>query len=177
MTKFKVVNPLIFGSLNTTYEAKEPLEAAKQFWNSLTVEHNYISGNVPKFIFTLIDEDSKKLYHFEVREKPNENNEVDFCIKQLDEKIPKDTVNGFLNGVNKITDDMNTQMGGRRRKRYDDSSSDSDDFSLWKYYKRHSVKPISYWWYNPVLYNVDYVSSLIFTPPLQPYVTTWVKID
>ena len=64
MGMFKLINPVITGSFEDQYEASTPEAAAKKFWDALTSDGKYVTGNVPRFMFTLQDLSSEKLHHF-----------------------------------------------------------------------------------------------------------------
>jgi len=183
MGKFKLVNPVIIGTFVDTYEAGSSDEAAKKFWDSLTVDNKYISGNVPKFLFTLMDTSDNELYHYMVKEKP-EGSHADYSISKVDVSMTPKDKKEFLATIDKVKEDsskMMNQSGGKRR-RYEedddsDDSSDSDIDDLFKYVRlRNSFKPISYWWYTPALYNIDTVFTPNFVAPISPYVQLWIPI-
>lgn len=182
MGKFELVNPVILGTFGTSYTAKSSEEAAKLFWQKLTADGQFVSGNIPKFMFTLMDDDNE-LYHFVVKEKTNGSN-VDFNIEPLKNEMSEAEKKSFIDEVKKIrtttTNVMNKQAGGKSYRKYDrdddSSSSDSDDEDeMFKYLRlNNAYKPISYWWYTPVLYRTTSVYSPSFVAPLSPYVHLWV---
>jgi len=184
MKKFRLVNPVITGTFNTTYEASNSDEAAKMFWKTLTEEKKYITGNVPKFLFTLMDE-TGNLFHYMVKEKA-EGSYADYTIEKVDVKLSDEEEKKFLEEVEKVQknnekleEKETEQAGGKRRKRYDDSSSSSSDSDddideLFKYIRlKKANRPISYWWYTPGLYNTDSVFTPTFVAPISPYVQLW----
>ena len=93
--------------------------------------------------------------------------------------------NNFVNHIEKLGKNIDTQIGGRRKKRYEedldssssDSDSDSDDnvrYTRSKFYN-NDKHPFYYWWYNPMLYTVygsHYNSIYIptFSVPFYPYI-------
>lgn len=182
MSSFKLVNPLILGDLNTEYSAKNAKDAADQAWNSLS---KHITGNVPRFGFSLKDNSSDKLYHFLVKEKISNNKIVDYSIDPVDIKMTDQQEKGFVNHVNKLNSKINSQIGGKKKKRYekdddDDESSSSSSSDSDKVYNKlnfyNSKKyPFYYWWYNPLIYTIygtKYNSVYIptFTLPFYPYI-------
>jgi hypothetical protein len=183
MGKFKLVNPVIIGTFVDTYETSSSDEAAKKFWDSLTSDNKYISGNVPKFLFTLMNTSNNELHHYMVKEKP-EGSHADYSISKVDVTMTSKQKKEFLNEINKVRTDsskMLEQSGGKRR-RYeddddDDDSSDSDVDDLFRYVRlRNAFKPISYWWYTPALYNIDTVFTPNFVAPISPYVQLWIPM-
>lgn len=184
MGKFKLVNPVIIGSFKSTYESSNALDAAKQFWNELT-ENNYITNNVPQFLFTLEDVKDKSLHHCVVKESAAGNSKfTDFNIEKVNVDLSSQQKTDFLSEVNKVTKQVNNkvnkQTGGKSRKRYkDDSSSSSDDSDDEDDYLRsirlkRLKQPIVYWWYSPNIYGVRTIFTPTFVSPLHPYVQLWV---
>lgn len=176
MTTYKLVNPLILGDIETEYRENTAENAAKKVWNNLS---QYITGNVPRFGFTLKD-NSDHLHHFLVKEKVSKNKIVDYSIGKMDMKMTGKQENNFINHVEKLGKNINTQIGGRRKRYEDDSdSSDSDSDDATKYtrsrFYNNDKHPFYYWWYNPMLYTVygsQYNSIYIptFSVPFYPYI-------
>lgn len=183
--KYKLVNPLIIGTFNDVYSSENADGAAKVFWETLTSNNNYITGNIPKFMFTLMDTNSKDLHHYVVKEKPD-GQLADYTITKIDYTVPAEKRTEFmreLGKVKKMGKKVAVQDGGSHRKRYndvnddDDSSSDEDVDDLFRYLRlKKTVKPIVYWWYNPTLYNDPTVFVPTFIAPLSPYTQLWVPI-
>ena len=57
MTLYKLVNPVIKGKMNTTFDAKAPHKAASKAYNAVS---KYWNNSTPEFIFTLQKVKSKK---------------------------------------------------------------------------------------------------------------------
>lgn len=178
MTTYKLVNPLILGDMETEYNENNINNAAKKVWSNLS---QYITGNVPRFGFTLKD-GNDHLHHFLVKEKVSKNKIVDYSIDKMDMKMTGKQEANFINHVDKLGKNINTQIGGGK-KRYKDSddsdSSDSSDYETIKYNKSrfysNDKHPFYYWWYNPMLYTVygsQYNSIYIptFSVPFYPYI-------
>uniref|UniRef100_A0A6C0ACD2 Uncharacterized protein n=1 Tax=viral metagenome TaxID=1070528 RepID=A0A6C0ACD2_9ZZZZ len=176
MTKYQLVNPYIEGDFQTSYSAKTPDECAEQVWDNLS---GYLTGNVPKFAFTLKQESNNKLYHFLVKESVK-GDLVDYSLTKLNIDLNKDAVKQLNSKINKFS--SVTQNGGKKSQKEeeedddDDSSSDDELEELYekvmkKRYK-HQTQPILYWWYTPSLYQ--YTVGSVFCPtfvvPLTPYV-------
>lgn len=186
MGKYKVVNPRVIGTFDDTYQVQNVDDAAKKFWENLTKDNKYISGNVPQFLFTIMDVSTNDLYHYKVLEKM-EGKSANYKISKIDLKLTNTQKEGFLNQVEKINK-MTSQQGGdeekkKKRKRYNDddsSSSDDSDFpdevdELFSYIRRKRVKkPIVYWWYNPTLYKIDTIFTPTFSPGISPYFQLWI---
>lgn len=172
MTKYQLVNPYIEGEFEKSYSAKSPSECAEKVWDNLS---GYLTGNVPKFAFTLQKESDGKLYHFLVKEKVK-GDLVDYSISQLNLDLNKDVLSNFSSRVEKIN--RMSQAGGKKSKKHDDDDSSSSEDLDELYNKvmaqrmKHQNQPILYWWYTPSLY--EYVVGSVFVPtfvvPLTPYV-------
>jgi hypothetical protein len=182
MGNFKLVNPVIIGTFVDTYDTSNADQAAKKFWDTLTTDNKYVTGNIPKFLFTLMDTSSKDLFHYMVREKPEGKN-ADYSITKVNVEMTSQQKKEFFNEIEKIKNDsdkmLKTEQAGGKRRRYEDdsSSSESDVDDLFRYIKlRNVVKPISYWWYTPALYNIDTIFTPNFVAPISPYVQLWMPI-
>ena len=179
MQEFKLVNPLIAGTFVDTYKTESPNKAAEEFWNQFA-GGKYISGELKRFYFTLMNTEDNKLSHFKVEEKRKGSN-AEFTITPVTGGgISKDSEKKFLSKVQEVAKSIDGQSGGKhRRRRYEDddssSSSSSDDDDLLKYIRRkRAVRPLTYWWYAPTLYNVDYTFVPTFTAPNAPYYQLWL---
>lgn len=176
MSSYQVINPCITGKFNTSYSGKTPLEAATNFWDSLS---NHITNNVPKFAFTMEGGDGR-LHHFIVEERVSKKNTHDgkINISELSLGLTADKISAFKNMCNKA---KNNKFGGAHKKRYkDDDSSDSDDeineedheldkkLNLLKF--RNVSQPIPYVWYFPAVYEINKIYIPTFKIPLTPYV-------
>ena len=193
MGKFKLVNPVIIGTFNDTYESSFVDDAAKKFWETLTTDNKYITGNIPKFLFTLMDMSNEKLHHYLVKEKP-EGSHADYSIVKINVELTSDQKKEFLKEVNKVRsssekmmNDKQIEQSGGKRKRYNDVNDDNDDSSstdsdsdiddLFKYIKlKRAIRPIVYWWYTPVIYKIDTIFTPTFVAPISPYVQLWLPI-
>lgn len=169
MSNYKLVNPFIRGNLVNSFTAKTPIEAASQAWNKLS---QYITNNVPKFPFTLQKQDGT-LNHFIVKESLVGGNSAKYKISQLDLDLKQSEANNFKNKINKM-------KGGLLLIPEDDDDDDDDDdidddlddiFSAVKSKKFNYLKqPITYWWYDPLIYQVDSIYIPTFVQPLTPYI-------
>jgi hypothetical protein len=123
MPNYKLVNPYIIGSMNTTFEANSSMEAAKQAYENVS---KYFGNSMPSYRFTLkrLSSDNKimggsekSFLHFEAKEKKGENNLVNFEINQI--KADKDIKN-FQQRLNKVANQdikMKSHLeGGKPRK-------------------------------------------------------------
>lgn len=186
MGKFKLINPLVTGTFTDVFESESADKAAKLCWDALTADGKYISGNVPKFLFTLQSVSDKELHHYMVKELPSDT-VADYSIDKINVSLTKEQKKEFLDDVKKARKNSEKMMrttvqdGGKHRKRYeedDSSSSDDSDTDLddmFKYIRiRNSVRPIMHWWYSPSIYNVDTIYTPTFVSPLSPYVQLWV---
>lgn len=173
-TNFELINPYIEGEFKRIFNGSESIKAAKKCYMSMS---EYIRSPIPKFHYTLKNIKTGKYHHFVVREKLKKNNNADFSIEEIKINHTKDELKQFENKLE--TFKQKNQKGGRRRK-YDDSSEDSDyldDEDSSEYYDRyrHSYpyrtdQPILYYWYEPLLYKINRFYVPHFVLPLSPLV-------
>lgn len=171
MTNFQLVNPYIEGDFKSVFSGKSSYDAAQKAWDSLS-EH--LTNNVPKFGFTLERMNDKKLVHFVVKENINDGL-VDYKLIEHNVEMSDDEVSRLQDKV----DNFRKQSGGRRKKR-DDSDSESHELDLSdssEVYSKvmynkylHQSQPIVYMWYNPLVYRFDTLFIPTFTVPLTPYI-------
>lgn len=193
--KYTLINPVIAGSFSKTYEADNENDAAQMFWEALAVDGKYISGNVPKFLFTMKEEGTSdsKLHHFVVSETPDDKS-ASYSIKKLDLKLTQSETNNLVNASANAYDTAhklarNYQEGGsshKKHKRHGDddsssSSSDSSDDDLDEMFKsiriKSVIKPIVYWWYTPTVYKVENIFTPTFVPSVTPlYTQLWIPL-
>lgn len=176
---YKLVNPYIKGEFQSKIKSNNSLTAAKKLYGSLSEHFN---NNVPKFYFTIQKGGGKKFYHFEVTEV-KKGDSVDFSIKPYSIKNSDKAIEEYLESFNAFKGRFN---GGARKssrksskrssrrssrrssKRQDD---DSDDF-----YRDAVVtvpvtsSPISYLYYDPLVYALDSIYIPTFYAYLSPYV-------
>jgi hypothetical protein len=192
VNSYKLVNPYIKGEFESKIKSKNSIEAAKKFYNSLSEHFN---NNVPSFYFT-IQKGGKgkgKFYHFVVNES-RKGDEVDFSIKpyemQNGEKAVETLVQNFESFKGRFNGGAKRRSSKRRSskrrsskrrssKRSSRSSSrrnsrnedDSDDFYRQAAkYVPVTTSPISYLYYDPIVYQVDSVFIPTFYAYLSPYV-------
>jgi hypothetical protein len=185
MTEYKLVNPVIIGTFDSKFNAPSAENAAKNFWEKLTENGKYISGNVPSFLFTLMETKNNALHHFKVQELPD-GKFAEYTIDKIDVKLTKTQKDKFLNGVKDVVSTHTVLSGGKKKRRRRDkddssssssSSSSSDDDDLFRYLRVKSIPtPISYWWYAPTIYNVPKIFNPTFVAPVSPYVQLWIPV-
>lgn len=190
--KLKLVNPLLIGQFNTTYNVYRPLDAAVNFWNDLST---HLTNNMPKMRITFMD-DKEVLYHFKIQERIQGGaKSVNFTVKQETHKISESDKKEFINFIkseeNKIKNKAEDQSGGKmknapNKKDYvissssssssnsSDSSDDEDDdlYDFSKY--RRLSQPIIYYSYTPFIYKITRFFTPTFVLPLTPYIRTWI---
>jgi hypothetical protein len=170
--KFEVINPVIVGRMQVTYDENSAPDAAKKFWNELS---KIIVNDIPKTCITLKDENDK-LYHYKITEQKSGKFLADFMISPVD-KINKDAEKSLVPTHDKIT--AQTQKGGRKH-RYDDSpsdsssssSSDSIDEAIEKFNLINATRkksPVVYYYYNPAVYEKENLFIPVFTYPIIPH--------
>lgn len=176
---YKLVNPYIIGSMNTTFNASSSLEAAKQAYETVS---QYFGNSMPVFRFTLkrmskdnkvVGGSPKSFIHFEVNETKGKNDKVNYEIKEIDNN---NKLNNFQDRLNKVASQDEKQKGGKRKyvptDDEDEDYSDYFDSELEKPRKGPLVyEPIVYYWYDPFIYpTVDRLYVPTFVLPLQPRV-------
>ena len=137
MGKFKLVNPVIIGTFDDTYETSSSDGAAKKFWESLTSGNKYIAGNIPKFLFTLMDMSNKELYHYMVKEKLD-GQIANYDITSISPDLTKDQKSNFLKEVQKVKIDA-TQEGGASDSEKEHTKRTRDDDDSEKKHKKKKV--------------------------------------
>jgi hypothetical protein len=174
MVNYKLINPFINGEFNSNFSGGSPLSAATKTWNTLS---KYYMNNLPRTAFTLMNTANNKLSHFSVKETINNKDVTDTQITEIPNlKITKAHLNKFRKNIDKL---LNKQDGGKRKRYKDDDSdsdSDSDLYNAIKHVKKNEYRyvnqPITYWWYDPMIYyKVDkklYVPTFVY--PLAPYI-------
>ena len=94
MGKFKLINPVVTGTFSDVFESESADIAAKMCWDALTSDGKYISGNIPKFLFTLQSASDKELHHYMVKEKPS-GSRTDYSIDRVVVNLTKDQTKSF----------------------------------------------------------------------------------
>jgi hypothetical protein len=182
MKTFKLVNPYIQGNMTTSFGGKDALNAAQSTWEELGKN---ISKGVPKFYFTLQDT-SDKLHHFYVKETLNDGL-VDYRLSKLKPQSKSKSISHFKKQLKVFDKSVQNMSGGgdskkSRKKRNlkkknddyeDDDSSDSDNV----FSKSNNLfgwsSPISYLYYDPIVYGFDdvYLPNIVGSYPLLNYYT------
>jgi hypothetical protein len=190
MKSYKLVNPYIIGSMETTFQAESSLKAAQKAYDNLS---QYFGNHMPEFNMTLkrlstdgkvIDGAPGSFLHFNVKEKAKgKSDEITYEIKEIS-GVEKKKVVSFQERLNKVANQdnhMQEQNGGvvHKKKKYVDGPTDDDDelsdyFDLDYERPRRGplvYEPISYYWYDPFVYPlVDRWYVPTFVLPLQPRV-------
>jgi len=179
MTKsYKLVNPYIIGSMNTTFNADSSLEAAKLAYDNLS---QYFGNHMPEFRFTLkrlskdskvIGGSSKSFIHFLAQETKDKNDKVHYEISEID---GTGNLSKFQQRLNKVANQDERQKGGEHKgKKYvKDDEELSDYFDSDEKPRKGPLvyEPIVYYWYDPIIYPaVDRWYVPTFVLPIQPRV-------
>jgi hypothetical protein len=196
--KLKLVNPLLVGQFNTTYNVEKTLDAAVNFWNDFS---SHVTNNMPSMRVTFMD-NKENLYHFKITERLHGGaKNVNFTVKEQQIKLSNKQKNDFIDYVKKeegkIISQAEKQSGGAKMKNApkkkdyerspssssssDLSSSDSSDSSddedglLYDFSKyRRLSQPIIYYSYTPFIYKITRFYTPTFVLPLTPYIRTWI---
>lgn len=174
VNSYVLVNPHIEGSFKSKIKAQNSQEAANMLYKSLSEHFN---NSIPSFHFSVQKGSSGdgKLYHFEVKESID-NKEVTYSISPMTVQGEQQSVERFKKNLSNFKTKF-TQGGGKKKHKKhhkdkdssDDSSSDSDFYLKAK--KTYNVsQPIYYWWYDPYLYNIDYIYIPTFYSYLSPFI-------
>ncbi len=188
VNKYKLVNPYIKGEFESKVDAKNSIDAAKQFYKSLSEHFN---NSVPKFYFTIQKGGSGKgkFYHFVVNEK-RKNEEVDYSIKPFEIKDENRAMKNYLSNFENFKGRYNggakknrrssrssskqSRRSSSRRKDDDSSSTDSSE-----YYREATTyvpvvsQPFTYMYYDPIVYQVD----TVFFPTFYSYNTPFLLFN
>jgi len=164
---YKLINPYIEGDFMKSFSSTTPSEAASAAWEKMS---KFFANNVPKFAFTLEDE-NKKLHDFVVKESKNEDGMVKYKIAKTENKMNEQQKKQFKDKLNKFVEQKKLKGGKKHRHDNDDSSSsDTDDvFKMLKYRNGYS-NPYYWWWYDPLIYNVNSLYIPTFVATVMPYI-------
>jgi hypothetical protein len=182
---YQLVNPHIEGEFKNKIKADNSMKAAKQFYRALSEHFN---NNVPKFYFTIQKGASGKgkYYHFVAKETKSED-EVNFNIEP--HVMSDESMSRFQSRVDEFKSKF-AQAGGKKKKSskkakkasakpskfYDDDSelsdSSEDFYRRVQTYRPTVTPPLYYWWYDPLVYNLESV----FIPTFYSYVTPYIEI-
>lgn len=166
---------MIGGSMKTQFKGANPLDAARKAYSGMS---QYFSRDIPKFYFTIQEIKSNKTqlgggkndnyYSFEVKEKINDDKEVDYHIKEYKQNAGQETMKLFKTHIKNISNKINkTQQGGKIH--YDDSDSDlSDDYYFPPKKTPMFTVPLWYWWYSPQIYLKRSITIPIFKENVKP---------
>lgn len=154
---YRLINPYIEGSLDTTVRAGSSFRAGKKLYNLIS---NFFTNHVNDFYMTVQNTNTKDLSHFRINETREDGGAVNFNLVKLEEKFDPSVEKKLINNVAKL----GNQSGGRHHKRrYEnspsESSSSSDDSEFFKY----PVQPISRFVY---FYLPYYRLNLVGLSPL-----------
>jgi hypothetical protein len=154
MPKFKLLNPDVAGTIDTTSNLSNPIEAANEIYNRLSSK---FANSMDKFHFTLLEGGSKhrfkedNLYHFTVKEKIDKNTgDVNYNLASFKGKL------NFDQFYKEYTDKTGGKFKAKRhhKRKDDDDSSSSDSDSDSPYYRRMNY-PLYSWLYYPSLYTLS----------------------
>ena len=182
VNKYKLVNPYIKGEFESKIDASNSLEAAKTFYKNLSEHFN---NNIPAYYFTVQKGGSGKgkFYHFEVKEQKNEE-EVKYSIKPYKLKNEEKAIEQFVENFDTFKGRFNGKGGAKkgrkskpkRRSSKRDSDSDSDSYDYYREatsYVPTTSQPLYYMYYDPLVYQLDYV----YLPTLNAYVTPYIEYN
>jgi hypothetical protein len=174
--KFRLVNPLLKGDIETHFSGDSSLDAANKAYQNIS---QYFNNNVPRFYFTL-EGGNKDLHHFYVNETRNGDN-ADYTIKEYEVK-PK-YEKELRKQIEKFEQEhkgghVDSLEGGKHRDSSSSSSSESwldESSSTGKV--RYNVDPIVYWWYYPAVYRLTKFYVPTFVQSVTPYIYIYLNAD
>lgn len=165
---YHLINPSIEGSMQELVKASSPRNAAKKIYNNLS---EYFSNHMEEFYMTVMDVESKKLSHFQVREKRS-GNQVDFYLEPLPGNLSSSIEEKLIEKATK----PRKQKGGRSSSDSSDSdssSSSSSDMFL------SPISKFTYFYlpYHKLFPQQNLKITKIFTPILSLPVNPTIEID
>ena len=147
---YKLINPIILGNVDFEVKDDNISNAVVKMWNKMS-EH--MSDFVPNFTFSLIENGSNKLYHYNIKENNNKNNEAEFNIEQIiinDNKLENDMINKYNNYMTmkySLVKNDNDKKGGAENDKLDD---DENKEKKWKKRYKNLINN------NDLDYVIDY---------------------
>ena len=193
---YNLVNPKVLGSMTTSVKADNSLKAARELYKGLSEHFN---NTIPAFYFTIQKGGSGKgkLYNFKVTEEKS-GEEVDFTLEPFKVSNEKDAFESFQRKLNKFNakceqvggkskTSKKKRKGGKRSKDDSDSDSDFDDDdrmdmmvvgddewfrTFYGLYPTIYDYPISYFWYDPAVFNLDFY----YIPTFYTYLTPFIEV-
>lgn len=173
---YRLINPYIEGTMTKDFPGKTAIDAAKNLWQTLT---QFIINPVPKFPFTLENKNNGSLHHFIVKETFSKNDTTKFKISPLDVNLKQSEIDNLKSKIDsKMKGGMlfMTELDIDDDDELDDEEDDLELESIFSTAKSDKFKllnqnlPISYWWYDPLIYQVDSIYVPTFAQPLTPYI-------
>jgi len=209
MVNYKLVNPVIRGELKSTVSSDNINDAADKIWNKISAHITNDVPNFAFSIKDMSDDSLYHFQVSEKKTGNKHGDRVTYNIKQLkikkeNENKLKNSINAFedsiQDGGNNFHEEDNDDVeasddkfignlfGGKKRyKSYDDDDdSSSSEEELHNIYNKarlnnymNAIQPITYWWYNPLAYELNTLYIPTFQVPLTPYVqmdftTYWI---
>lgn len=165
--KYTLVNPMIKGDMEIVFTGGSSLEVANSAYQNLS---QYFNNYIPKFYFTLEDENNK-LHHFYVKESRNGEN-ANYTIKSYSVKSKHESeLRKQINSYSENSEHFSSEQHGGKKHRRSSSSSDSFSSSSSTGQMTYKVDPIVYWWYYPSVYRVQRFYVPTFVQSVTPIVS------
>lgn len=161
VNKYTLVNPIVKGKVEVSVDSDNCIQAAKTIYRNLS---QHFSNNIPHLHITLQKGgEGGKLSHFKVSEKRTGEN-VTFKISRISDVSSKNEKQ-FLKRQRQALE----KVGGRSLDDSDDDDSDDVFYKSKTVYVANNT-PLSWWWYDPYLYNLDTVFIPTFYSSVVPYI-------
>lgn len=168
---YKLINPYIQGDFKSSLKANNSINAARHFYKKLSEHFN---NNVPVFYLS-IQKGSDKYYHFKIKENKNKE-EISYSVEPYIIKDQEKLLQSFKGKLNDFKTKFKQAGGKKKKKKHskklssDDDNNSSDDYYVYaQTYKPVVSTPLYYWWYDPLLYNINSVYIPTFYPYVSPY--------
>lgn len=79
MTRFRLVNPYVKGSIGTSTKSNQPIYAAKKLYSRIA---DLFANNLPSYFFTIENQSTGELHHFESNERKS-GVDVSYTIRSV----------------------------------------------------------------------------------------------
>lgn len=142
---YRLINPKIEGSFDTTVSAKNSFRAGKKMYSNLST---LFTNHVQSFNMTLQNVDTGENTHFNIEEHVKGDGTVNYELRRLEGNFPdeiEETLSEVADGIE--------QTGGKRKRRKYDSDSDSSSSSSSSDYDRYPVQPVTKYVYYSLPYH------------------------
>ena len=147
---YRLINPYIEGTMDTTVRASNSFSAGKKIYNTLS---KYFTNHVNNFYMTVQNIETKELSHFKIDEKMGGNGTVDYNLVKIEDSFSPEVDKKLIGTVEKIE----KQTGGGFFDDIDDSPTESSTEN--DYFLRMPQQPITrFVYFHLPYYRLKYVT-------------------